>query len=254
MVWKAVEDAACTGIKQVKHQNTASYNLFCFRAGEKPPVQLKSSTGLLVSAHDWQLQADLSRLFKFPERTTSTTLRQSLNIWLVRASSAFRTHFPPGEAQERKDAKHLDLVGLYRGNGCRIPAVSPLRWAAGDSTQASLCTLKNHEENEWSCRQNFQVAVDQRIKINGVDPHGGWSFQVTLSGGGRPETPRWSWVLHWWGVQADLISLRLIFEYVRNATTYKHKPVRFVCSFLLFAYMNFCVCVCVFAQGYLSTN
>lgn len=117
---------------------------FCFLAGEKPPVQLKSSTGLLVSAHDWQLQADLSRLFKFPERTTSTTLRLSLNIWLVRASSAFRTHSSPGEAEEQKKAKHLDLVGLYRGNGWRIPAVSPLRWAAGDSTQASLCTLKNH--------------------------------------------------------------------------------------------------------------
>lgn len=57
--------------------------------------------------------------------------------------------------------------------------MSPLRWAAGDSTQASLCTLKKPLRKRMKLQKDFQVAVDQRIKIKGVDPHGS---QVILPG------------------------------------------------------------------------
>ncbi|XP_072560565.1 uncharacterized protein [Paramormyrops kingsleyae] len=77
-VLKAVADTVCAGIQQSKRQPIARPNIVFVRAGEKPQSQSKAPAGLLSSAGDWQLKADLGRQLKFPDHIISTTLRPDM--------------------------------------------------------------------------------------------------------------------------------------------------------------------------------
>lgn len=75
---KAVAHNICTGIQQSKHQLPKRHNIVFVRVGGKCQVELKALTGLLVSAHDWQLKADIGKQLKVLEHTVRSTLRPDL--------------------------------------------------------------------------------------------------------------------------------------------------------------------------------
>lgn len=57
-VLEAVADTICAGIQQSRHQPPRRQNITFIRAGEKQPKVL---AGLLSSACDWRLKADLGK-------------------------------------------------------------------------------------------------------------------------------------------------------------------------------------------------
>lgn len=124
-VLKVVADTICTAIRESKHQVPARHNISFVRAGEKPQGERKASTGLLATARDWKLHADLGRQLKFPEHIARTSLRPDLvltsdstkQVVLVELTVPWEDRME--EAFERKKAKYLELVEACRGSGWR---------------------------------------------------------------------------------------------------------------------------------------
>lgn len=92
-------------------------------AGEKTHAERKTSTGLMVSARDWQLKVDLGRQLKFPEHIAKTRLSpdvvltsdSSKQVVILELTVPLEDRIE--EANERKRAKHLELLEACGGIG-----------------------------------------------------------------------------------------------------------------------------------------
>ncbi|XP_073716891.1 uncharacterized protein [Misgurnus anguillicaudatus] len=124
-VLKVVADTIFTAIQESKHLVPVKHNISFVRAGEKPQGVRKASTGLLATARDWKLHADLGRQLKFPEHIARTSQRPDLvltsdstkQVVLMELTVPWEDRME--EAFERKKAKYLELVQACRESGWR---------------------------------------------------------------------------------------------------------------------------------------
>lgn len=143
---------------------------------EDSPVQLKTLTGLIASARDWQLQVDLGRQLKFPEYIATTTLRPVLVLSSI--------------SHERKKAKYQELIEICRGNGWKArcePIEVGCRRFPGQSLHRALRLLGTRGLQERKATNNICEAAERAsmwLWIKRGDP---WCSMLTMDQ--RPETP-----------------------------------------------------------------
>ena len=96
------------------------------RAGEQSTGGRVEGTGLLGTAGDWQLQADLRGRMQFPQEIAATNQRQDIVIWSPSSRQAILVELTVPweerieEAYERKRNKYQDLVTDCQQRGWRV--------------------------------------------------------------------------------------------------------------------------------------
>ena len=114
---------------------------FC-RAGEKKSSGEGKEKGLLSTAGDWQMVADLDRQLKFPGEIAATSRRPDVVLWsrstkqvvLLELTVPWEERME--EAYERKLGKYQQLVEECQGNGWKprcLPVEVGCRGFAGQS-------------------------------------------------------------------------------------------------------------------------
>lgn len=79
-VLKAIAESLATAISTSKYHHAPKKAVFFIKPGEKPLACPQCSTGLLRTASDWQLQADLGKQLRFPLHIATTSLRPDMII------------------------------------------------------------------------------------------------------------------------------------------------------------------------------
>lgn len=124
VLWTVAETISAA-ITCSKHQKLAQQAIHFIKAVEKPGTSQRAQAGLLSTAQDWQLTADLGKQLRFPESITATTLRPDLVLLSGKARQAVILELTvPWEdriegAAERKKAKYAGLVEDCHRNGWR---------------------------------------------------------------------------------------------------------------------------------------
>ncbi|XP_049337547.1 uncharacterized protein LOC125802987 [Astyanax mexicanus] len=183
-VLKAIADAVCSGIKESKHQLPQKRSITFIRAGEKPHVVHKVSSGLLTTAYDWQLKADLGRQLKFPEHIARTSLRPDLvltsestkQVVLLELTVPWEDRLE--EAHERKKAKYLELVETCRDNGWRTrcePIEVGCRGFLGQSVHRAFKLLGIRGLLEKRATRNISEVAEKASRWLWIKRGDGWS-------------------------------------------------------------------------------
>ncbi|KAL4008901.1 hypothetical protein ACER0C_002753 [Sarotherodon galilaeus] len=122
-VLRVVAEKIASAISTSKHHHAPRKAISFIKAGEKPQVRPYLTTGLLNTASDWQLQADLGKQLKFPQNIAKTSLRPDMIIiseaskQLIMLELTVPWEERIEEANERKQGKYQDLVQECRGRG-----------------------------------------------------------------------------------------------------------------------------------------
>ncbi|KAK0150652.1 hypothetical protein N1851_008245 [Merluccius polli] len=145
-VLKAIAEAIFTSITQNKPLRPARQAIAFIRAGEKPKPQPRGAVGLLGTAPDWQMKADLGKQLRFPEHIVETTLRPDIVLFsdVTRQVVLLELTVPweerMEEANERKRAKYTELVEECRRRGWRARCV-PIEVGCRGFAARSLCKV-----------------------------------------------------------------------------------------------------------------
>ena len=121
-VLKAIAETIFTSITQNKPLRPARQAIAFIRAGEKPKPKPRGAAGLLGTAPDWQMKADLGKQLRFPGHIVETTLRPDIVLFsdstkqVVLLELIVPWEERMEEANERKDA---NLVEECRRRGSR---------------------------------------------------------------------------------------------------------------------------------------
>lgn len=119
------------------------------RAGEKSKGMLDVG-GILGTAKDWQMCADLKEQLKFPQEICITPLRPDIVLWSSTTKQVVMLELTVPweermeEAYERKRSKYQDLVIECQQNGWRtwcLPVEVGTRGFAGQSLWRAMSTL-----------------------------------------------------------------------------------------------------------------
>lgn len=144
-VLKAIAGTIWAGISHSKSLRPANKTITFVRAGEKPAAVIRNtSSGLLATAHDWELKVDLGKHLKFPEAVAKTTPRPDIVLTSAVSKQVilFELTVPweekLEEAHERKRAKYADLVEECRNNGWRTRC-QPIEVGCRGFVGQSLC-------------------------------------------------------------------------------------------------------------------
>ena len=141
-VLKVIAGAIDVARKQDRRkQGKLSFINFC-RAGEKKKGQADKEQGLLATANDWQLAADVHCQLKFPSEIAVTTSRPDIVIWsrgtkqvaMVELTVPWEERIE--EAYERKRLKYQPLVDECIERGWKtwcLPVEVGCRGFAGQS-------------------------------------------------------------------------------------------------------------------------
>lgn len=143
-VLKAIAETIFTSITQNKPLRPARQAIAFIRAGEKPKPKPRGAAGLLGTAPDWQMKADLGKQLKFPEQIVETTLRPDIVLFsdstkqvvLLELTVPWEERME--EANERKRAKYANLVEECRRRGWRARCV-PIEVGCRGFAARSLC-------------------------------------------------------------------------------------------------------------------
>lgn len=143
-VLKAVAESISTAVDQSKRLQPARRKIAFIRAGEQPRPQLRAQTGLLGTANDWQLRADLGKQLRFPENIVETSLRpdivllsdSSKQVILLELTVPWEERME--EASERKKEKYAELVKECRRRGWRARCL-PIEVGGRGFAGKSLC-------------------------------------------------------------------------------------------------------------------
>ncbi|XP_053339380.1 uncharacterized protein LOC128510861, partial [Clarias gariepinus] len=141
-VLRALADIVSTAITNCKYQHTSKQSITFVRAGQKLQQRPSPPGGLLNTAQDWKLQADLGRQLKFPEYILTTSLRPDMvltsdaskQVVLVELTVPWEDRLE--EAHERKKAKYAEIVVECRNKGWKArcePVEVGCRGFAGQS-------------------------------------------------------------------------------------------------------------------------
>ena len=143
-VLKAIAETIFTSITQNKPLRPARQAIAFIRAGEKPKPKPRGAAGLLGTAPDWQMKADLGKQLGFPEHIAETTLRPDIVLFsdstkqvvLLELTVPWEERME--EANERKRAKYANLVEECRRRGWRARCV-PIEVGCRGFAAQSLC-------------------------------------------------------------------------------------------------------------------
>jgi hypothetical protein len=143
-VLKAIAETIFTSITQNKPLRPARQAIAFIRAGEKPKPKPRGAAGLLGTAPDWQMKADLGKQLRFPEHIVETTLRPDIVLFsdstkqvvLLELTVPWEERME--EANERKRAKYANLVEECRRRGWRARCV-PIEVGCRGFAARSLC-------------------------------------------------------------------------------------------------------------------
>nr|XP_061785060.1 uncharacterized protein LOC133576095 [Nerophis lumbriciformis] len=197
-VLKAVADTIGTGIQQNKHQLPVRHNISFVKAGDKPQAGFKAPTGLLATARVWQLQVDLGRQLKFPERIARTSLRPDLvltsdstkQVVLLELTVPWEDRME--EAHERKKAKYLELVETCRESGWRTrcePIEVGCRGFLGQSVHQAFRLLGIRGLLERKATRNISEAAEKASRWLWIKRGDRWSSSL-LGHKPGPDQPR----------------------------------------------------------------
>lgn len=134
-VLKAVSESTSNTITAGKHHLGQKTRIAFVKAGEETCQQQRTRSGLLDTASDCQLQADLRKQLKFPQHITETSLcpdriivsEATKQLIVLKLTMSWEEHME--ESNERKCAKYQELVEkCWEGAGRRT--MSQYRWAA----------------------------------------------------------------------------------------------------------------------------
>ena len=123
LVLKVIADTVGEAIQNSIKLRPPPNQIRFVRAGEKLGKARQSTRGLLASARDWNLQVDLGRRLKFPEKITITSLRPDMvlssestkQVVLLELTVPWEDRIE--EAYARKKAKYEELVAECRCGG-----------------------------------------------------------------------------------------------------------------------------------------
>ena len=122
---KAIAETIFTNITQNKPLRPARQVIAFVKAGERLKAQPWGPVGLLGTAPDWQMKADLEKQLRFPQHIVETTLRTDIVLFsdslkqVVLLELTFPWEERMDEANKRKRAKYTDLVEECRRRGWR---------------------------------------------------------------------------------------------------------------------------------------
>ena len=148
---KAIAKTVSDAIRNTRGQRPQLQHIRFIKAGAKAPKQQTNSPGgLLATARDWDLQVDLGKQLKFPERIYATTLRPDMvltseltrQVVLVELTVPWEDRFE--EANSRKWAKYEELAAECRKNGWKTrnePVEVGCRGFVGRSLMRTLALL-----------------------------------------------------------------------------------------------------------------
>ncbi|XP_067284127.1 uncharacterized protein [Pseudorasbora parva] len=148
-VLKVIANTISCGIDHCKRLRPVKNTIAFVRAGDKPPLAARAtSSGLLATARDWELKADLGKQLKFPEAVATSTLRPDMllisetskQIVLLELTVPWEDRIE--EANERKRAKYAELVEECRNNGWRARC-EPIEVGCRGFAGQSLCRAYN---------------------------------------------------------------------------------------------------------------
>ncbi|XP_062272394.1 LOW QUALITY PROTEIN: uncharacterized protein LOC133978067 [Scomber scombrus] len=145
-VLKAVAESVASAISTSKHHQAPKRAIPFVKAGEKPNARPQTTTGLLHTASDWQLQVDLGKQLKFPAHIAATSLRPDMIITseasrhLIMLELTVPWEERIEEANERKRAKYQELVEDCRGRGWRT-FYEPIEVGCSGFAGRSLCKV-----------------------------------------------------------------------------------------------------------------
>ncbi len=152
-VLKPIVEAITAGISSSSRGLCPTSQKITFvKAGEKRrrTAGARNPPGLLATANDWQLSADLVKQLKFPQHIVRATLRPDIllvseetkNIILMELTVPWEDHLD--EAHERKRTKYEELVIDCRKQGRKarcMPIEVGCRQFAGQSLYKTLSVL-----------------------------------------------------------------------------------------------------------------
>ena len=120
------------------------------KAGEKATGKVKADQGILATASDWKMTADIGRQMKFPEEVAVTASRPDIVLWSTQTKQVVMLELTVPweerveEANERKRLKYQDLVADCQNNGYRtwcFPVEVGCRGFAAQSLWRALGSL-----------------------------------------------------------------------------------------------------------------
>jgi len=134
-----------------KHPTQAKVQFINFRrAGEKQTAPNRRQKGILVTASDWELLADLGGQLRFPQEISSTTSRPGIVLWSKSSRQVVMVELTVPweermeEANERKRTMYQQLVQECRDNRWRVwclPVEVGCRGFAGQSLWSAFLLL-----------------------------------------------------------------------------------------------------------------
>nr|XP_014269084.2 uncharacterized protein LOC106676625 [Maylandia zebra] len=145
-VLRVVAEKIASAISISKHHHAPRKAISFIKAGEKPQGRPHLTTGLLNTASDWQLQADLGKQLKFPQNIAETSLRPDLIIiseaskQLIMLELTVPWEERIEEANERKRGKYQELVQECRGRGWKT-FYEPIEVGCRGFAGRSLCKV-----------------------------------------------------------------------------------------------------------------
>ncbi|KAL3976498.1 mitochondrial import inner membrane translocase subunit TIM8 [Sarotherodon galilaeus] len=145
-VLRVVAGKIASAISTSKHHHAPRKAISFIKAGEKPQVRSHLTTGLLNTASDWQLQADLGKQLKFPQNIAKTSLRPDMIIiseaskQLIMLELTVPWEERIEEANERKRGKYQELVQECRGRGWKT-FYEPIEVGCRGFAGRSLCKV-----------------------------------------------------------------------------------------------------------------
>ena len=122
-VLKAVAKSVSEALLKSKNQRTPQHEIRFIKAGERIHQKPHRTGGLLATARDWDLQVDLGRQLKFPEKILTTSLRPDMvltseatkQVVILELTVPWEDRIE--EANCRKTAKYQELAAECRING-----------------------------------------------------------------------------------------------------------------------------------------
>ena len=149
-VLKAIAEKVDTARRQSRHVKNKMTFISFEKAGEKKGEVRKQSQGLLGTAGDWQMEADIHGRLKFPEDVAVTNSRPDLVLWSVGTKQVVMLELTVPweermeEAHQRKLCKYQELVDDCKSNGWKtwcLPVEVGCRGFAGQSLWQALRLL-----------------------------------------------------------------------------------------------------------------
>ncbi|KAK1786544.1 hypothetical protein P4O66_002997 [Electrophorus voltai] len=143
-VLKAVAESIALAISTSKHHHAKKKVITFIKAGDKSQARPRTTTGLLHTASDWQLQVDLGRQLKFPQHIAETSLCPDMVITSAASKQLIMLELTVPweesmeETNERKHAKYQVLLEMCRGRGWRM-SYEPIEVGCRGFAVCSLC-------------------------------------------------------------------------------------------------------------------